>query len=168
MTGLRNSMRDFMSRGVSRDEGGEGFAAESKRNTQHTHIMKTFKLTLAAMMAAAISAFVLTAGTPNVLVSPRAAQAQPTVVSGGGGDRDYVHGIQPVGSPRGRSFAGDFRSATGLIPVYVRPVAASTVSPRAAETFPWLKNDSGMHDTSAFAACKPAKKGECKMSCCKS
>ena len=87
-------------------------------------------------------------------------------MSGVSGDQDYVHGIQAVGSPRGLAFADDFRRAPGIESDMVQTVAVSNVSPRAAVTFPWLKNDTGMHDTSAFAACKTAKKGECKMTCC--
>lgn len=141
----------------------------NQKETKNRNIstMKTLKLTLTTLVITATAALVATAGTPNILVSPRAAQAQPTVVSGVSGGQDYVHGAQPVGSPRGLSFAGDFRRATGLLPVFVRPVAASTGSPRAAETFSWLKDDRGMHDKSA-ASCKTAMKGDCHMSCCKS
>lgn len=128
--------------------------------------MKTFKLTLAALAALATSAVIVAAGTPNILVSPRAAQARPTVVSGVGSDRDYVHGSQAVGSPRSLALAADLRRAPGTDSDMVRTVAVSTVSPRAAETFPWLKHDTGMPDTSAFASCKTAKIGDCHMSCC--
>ena len=161
-----NSVRDSVGCGVSRDESGERIAAESKQNTQRTRNMKTFKLTLVALVAAATSALVVNAGTPNILLSPRAAQAQPTVVTGAGADQDYVHGTQTVGSPRGLAFAASLRPAPGMESDMVQTVAVSTVSPRAAVTFPWLKIDPGMHDTSAFAACKTVKKGECKMNCC--
>ena len=128
--------------------------------------MKTLKFTLAALLAVTTSALVATAGTPNILVSPRAASQQPTVSSGSGADHDYVHAAKPAGSPRGLAAADSLRRVPGTDSDMVQIAASPTVSPRAAATFPWLNNDTGMHDSTAFAACKTAKKGECSMNCC--
>ena len=148
-------------------KGGDGLLPPKlKRNPQRMHLMKTFSLTRVALVVAAASALIVSAGSPNILVSPRAAQAQQTVVSGVSGDRDYVHGAPVVGSPRGLAFAADFRRTPGTDSGPVSMVAASTVSPRAVSTFPWLKNDTKVYETPAFASCKTATKGECKMSCC--
>ena len=129
--------------------------------------MKILKLTFAALLAATTAALVATAGTPNILLSPRAAAMQPSVVSGSVADHDYVHEAKPVGSPRGLAAADSLRRVPGTDSDMVQIVTSSTVSPRAAATFPWLKHDTRMSDVTAFAACKTAKKGECTMNCCK-
>ena len=129
--------------------------------------MKTLKITFAALLAATTAALVATAGTPNILLSPRAASQQPTAVSGPGADLDYVHEAKPVGSPRGLAMTDSLHRVPGTDSGMVQIATGSTVSPRAAATFPWLKNGTGMPDSPAFAACKTAKKGECTMNCCK-
>jgi hypothetical protein len=78
----RKTSRDTAWCGLSRDESGERFAAESKQTTQHTRIRETFKLTLAALVTAATTALVVNAGATNVFLGSRAAQTHLTVISG--------------------------------------------------------------------------------------
>ena len=128
--------------------------------------MKTLKLTFAALLAATTAALVATAGTPNIVLSPRAASMQPSVGAGSDVDHDFVHEAKPVGSPRGLAATASLYRGPGTDSGVIRFTASSAVSPRAAATFPWINHDTGMRDSTVFAACKTARKGECSMNCC--
>ncbi len=96
--------------------------------------MNSFKLGFAALLLASATVSLTTAGTPNILVSPKAALARPAVNSGVGTDRDLTREISPLGSPKANTLAADVRRTGGATMDCCSAVLAGspTLSPRAA------------------------------------
>ena len=126
--------------------------------------MNSFKLGFASLLLASATVSLTTAGTPNILVSPKAAQARPTVVASVSNDRDLVREIPTLGSPKANALTTDLRRTTGATMDCCSAVlaGASSLSPRAAATLPGnpspvgVKCSMGPQATATTGCCAPA------------
>lgn len=126
--------------------------------------MNSFKLGFAALLLASATVSLTTAGTPNILVSPKAALAQPTVSSGVSNDRDLARDVTILGSPRANALAAGRQQTGGPAMNCCSAVLAgtSTLSPRAAATLPGnaspvgVKCSMGQQAAAAPGCCAPA------------
>lgn len=137
--------------------------------------MNSLKLGFTTLILASAMVSLTTAGTPNILVgSPRALQARPLVSSSVNTAQDLVHATPTPGSPRAKALAADLRRTSGFAMNCCSAVLAktATVSPRAAEALPGLKNASpvslkcsmGQQAAATTGCCAPAPAR--KAACC--
>ena len=128
--------------------------------------MNSFKLGFASLLLASATVSLTTAGTPNILVSPKAAQARPTVTASVSNNRDLVREIPTLGSPKANALTADLRRTTDATMDCCSAVlaGASNLSPRAAASLTGgnsaspvgVKCSMGPQATATTGCCAPA------------